>query len=583
MHRTLRNVIASSIGVGVLVVGAGAFGSSAAAAVDPVDLKNRVTVDGIMTHLAALQAIADENDGNRAIGTPGYEASAEYIEGVLAAAGYETTRQPFQTSVQTIFDYSLAVTADGDALPVVGIPMEFTGSTPAEGLTDLPAIAPAAVNGCSADDWAGIDASGSVAIVSRGVCPFADKAIAAGAAGASAILIYNNTEGDLSGTLGATTVGAVPSVGVTAAEGASILTALAAGPVTVSLQLDQETKTVDTFNVLAETSTGRDDNTVMVGAHLDSVPAGPGINDNGSGSATILETAVQLAASGPLNNQVRFAWWGAEEVGLVGSTFYVDDLVENNPDELDEIATYLNFDMVASPNYVISVYDADQSTFEAPVEVPEGSIATEAAFTDYFDASSQPWIDTAFDGRSDYEAFIANDIPASGLFTGADEIKTPEQVALFGGIAGEAQDQNYHQAGDNLENINTEALGIMAGAIGSVVGSLANDTSAINGVVPPVEPTPVPTPTPTSTPVPTGAPVPTASPTAVPAPTSSATAAPVPPADPGSGSGGSLANTGSADVIAAALPFGVLLFSVGLAVALLASRRRARPTGGSGD
>ena len=239
----------------------------------------------------------------------------------------------------------------------------------------------------------------------------------------------------------------------------------------------------------------------MLGAHLDSVADGAGINDNGSGSAAILETAVQLAASGDLANRVRFAWWGAEEIGLLGSADYVARLSDA---QADEIVTYLNFDMVASPNYVISVYDADQSTYEAPVDVPEGSIQTEAAFTDYFDAVGQPWIDTAFDGRSDYDAFISAGIPASGLFTGADEVKTEEQVALFGGTVGEIHDPNYHTPADDITNVNDEALGIMIGAIAHVTAQLADDVTSITGVVPPVEPSPEP---PTSpAPTVTGAP-----------------------------------------------------------------------------
>ena len=148
-----------------------------------------------------------------------------------------------------------------------------------------------------------------------------------------------------------------------------------------------------TFNLIAETDTGRDDNIVMMGAHLDSVESGAGINDNGSGSASILETAVQLAKVNKLNNKVRFAWWGAEEMGLVGSTHYVNDLVANNPSELGRIATYLNFDMVGSPNYMIGVYDADQSTYPAPagIPIPGGSIETEDVLTNYFDAVGQPW------------------------------------------------------------------------------------------------------------------------------------------------------------------------------------------------
>ncbi len=481
----------------MLIAGVVGFGSPAAAfAVDPDDLESRVTVAGVTAHLQALQDIADANGGNRAIGTPGYEASGEYVEQVLTAAGYTPVRQPFQATTQSIDQFSITLLGSTtDLANPAGdrIPMEGTTATDAAGIVGASVVVPATTTGCTAAEWGGVDATGLVAVVSRGACAFADKSLAAAEAGAVALLVYNNEDGPLNGTLGEQLPEFVPTVGITQAEGQAILAELAASnPVPVDLQLQETTTTVDTFNIIAETSTGRTDNTVMLGAHLDSVPEGPGINDNGSGTAAILETAVQLAASGPLNNQVRFAWWGAEEVGLVGSSYYVDDLVENDPAELDQIATYLNFDMVASPNCVISVYDANESTYPAPVEVPAGSVATEQAFTDYFDASGQPWIDTAFDGRSDYDAFIANGIAASGLFTGADDEKTPEQAALFGGTGGPGitPDPNYHTAGDDISNINPEALGIMIGAISSVTASLANDTSAINGVLPPAGPGP---------------------------------------------------------------------------------------------
>ena len=161
---------------------------------------------------------------------------------------------------------------------------------------------------------------------------------------------------------------------------------------------------------------------------------------------------------------MRFAWWGAEELGLEGSTAYVEELATQEG-ELDRIATYLNFDMVGSPNYIIGVYDADESTYPAPVEVPEGSEATEDVLTGWFDSIGQPWVDTEFSGRSDYQAFILNGVPASGLFTGADDIKTEEEVALFGGTAGITHDPNYHSPGDDLSNVNRTALGIMTKAI----------------------------------------------------------------------------------------------------------------------
>ncbi|KQQ19400.1 hypothetical protein ASF48_15945 [Rathayibacter sp. Leaf299] len=469
------------IGAGALV--AGFVFAPSASAVEAADLADAVTVDGIMEHLEAFQAIADANGGNRAIGTPGYELSGQYVESVLAAAGYETERQDFTTTTQTIDAFSLTTTP-----AVEGIPMSFTPSTPEGGVTGE-LIAPVDPLGCTADAWAGLDATGKVALVSRGTCSFAEKSAAAGAAGASAVIIYNNAPAEpLNGTLGAPDEAYVPSVGVTLEEGQALLAAL---PTSATLVLEQTTTDTDTFNILAETAGGDHDNVVMLGAHLDGVPEGPGINDNGSGSATLLETAVELAEAGETTNAVRFAWWGAEEVGLVGSYTYVDSLTE---EDAAKIATYMNFDMVASPNYVVSVYDANESTYEAPVEVPAGSIATEKAFTDYFDSIGQPWIDTAFDGRSDYDGFISVGIPSSGVFTGADDIKTEEEVALFGGTAGIPHDPNYHSAGDDLANINQEALGITSKAIAFVTASFADDTSAIDGEKNPTPPTPEPTP-----------------------------------------------------------------------------------------
>ncbi|PTL74417.1 peptidase M28 [Rathayibacter caricis DSM 15933] len=469
------------IGAGALV--AGFVFAPSASAVEAADLADAVTVDGIMEHLEAFQAIADANGGNRAIGTPGYELSGQYVESVLAAAGYETERQDFTTTTQTIDAFSLATTP-----AVEGIPMSFTPSTPEGGVTGE-LIAPVDPLGCTADAWAGLDATGKVALVSRGTCSFAEKSAAAGAAGASAVIIYNNAPAEpLNGTLGAPDEAYVPSVGITLEEGQALLAAL---PTSATLVLEQTTTDTDTFNILAETAGGDHDNVVMLGAHLDGVPEGPGINDNGSGSATLLETAVELAEAGETTNAVRFAWWGAEEVGLVGSYTYVDSLTE---EDAAKIATYMNFDMVASPNYVVSVYDANESTYEAPVEVPAGSIATEKAFTDYFDSIGQPWIDTAFDGRSDYDGFISVGIPSSGVFTGADDIKTEEEVALFGGTAGIPHDPNYHSAGDDLANINQEALGITSKAIAFVTASFADDTSAIDGEKNPTPPTPEPTP-----------------------------------------------------------------------------------------
>jgi Zn-dependent M28 family amino/carboxypeptidase len=216
----------------------------------------------------------------------------------------------------------------------------------------------------------------------------------------------------------------------------------------------------------------------MAGAHLDSVTAGPGINDNGSGSAAILETALNMAKLKP-ENTLRFAWWGAEELNLIGSTAYVKGLSQA---ERDRIAQYLNYDMIASPNYIFTVYDADQTTFEAPVPVPAGSTAIEDLYESYYTKIGEPYDDTEFSGRSDYQAFIDADIASGGLFTGAEEVKTAEQQAIWGGTTGDQFDPCYHLACDTLDNLNLHALDVNSDLIAFAQLTFAYSTEAVNGV-----------------------------------------------------------------------------------------------------
>ena len=256
------------------------------------------------------------------------------------------------------------------------------------------------------------------------------------------------------------------------------------------------------FNVIAEKTGTNDDNVVMAGAHLDSVEAGPGINDNGSGSSALLDLALKVSKVDN-QNTMRFAWWAGEEQGLVGSADYVDGLPQA---ERDRIASYLNFDMIASPNFIYGVYDADESSFPAPagVPIPDGSIALEDLFEIYFTWQGIPYEDSEFSGRSDYQAFIQNGIPASGLFTGAEVPKTEEQETIWEGVAGEAYDPCYHQACDSLDpthperdqavydeldaendlvgNLSQEALGVNADAIAYAMLTLAYSTEDVNGV-----------------------------------------------------------------------------------------------------
>jgi Zn-dependent M28 family amino/carboxypeptidase len=216
---------------------------------------------------------------------------------------------------------------------------------------------------------------------------------------------------------------------------------------------------------------------VVVGAHLDSVAEGPGINDNGSGSSAILETALQMAALDiEPTNRVRFAFWGGEEDGLIGSEYYVSQL---DARAIKEHAVNLNFDMVGSPNFVRFVYDGDGSAFG--VTGPNGSARVEQVFLDYFASQGLATEPTEFDGRSDYFAFINNGIPAGGLFTGAEGIKTAEQAAVYGGTAGVAYDPCYHQACDTIDNLSDDALDQMSDAIAHATLTFAETTSAVNG------------------------------------------------------------------------------------------------------
>ena len=432
-----------------------------------------VSAEGVLEHLEAFQAIADQNGDTRASGTPGYDASIEYVVQRLEAAGWEVSLDPFEflgpdVELEIIGGESL------ETSPMAGSVLgDVTGSIVA---VDLSIANPAAsTSGCEAADFAGLDFSGpdDIALIQRGACAFAVKAQNAEAAGAEAVIIFNTgTEGN-TGLINGTIAGSGVEIPVVEATfDAGVLLAQTTSEVRVTVE------PTTTYNVIAEKEGRNDDNVVMAGAHLDSVLEGPGINDNASGSGALLEIAETISKLKP-ENTIRLAWWGAEENGLVGSTAYVEELSQA---ELDRIALYLNFDMVASPNYVPFVYDADESSFEAPVPVPEGSIAIEDVFESFYTWQGLPYEDTAFSGRSDYQAFINNGIPSSGLFTGAEGVKTDEQAEIWGGTAGDWYDPCYHQACDDINNISMEALDVNVDAIAFALLTFAYSTESVNGL-----------------------------------------------------------------------------------------------------
>jgi Zn-dependent M28 family amino/carboxypeptidase len=437
-----------------------------------------VTLEGVREHQAALQAIADANDGTRLAGTPGYTESVEYVVERMTAAGYDVSLNPFPfvfvppAVLQQISPIS--ATYETGAFTGTGYGT-VTAAVTAVDIVLAPPRDPV-TSGCEAADFVGFPA-GNIALIQRGTCAFADKALNAEAAGASAVIIFNqgNTptrEGVIIGTLGGADIVDIPVVGASFANGV----ALSEPGSTALVEIGEPTDIV-VNNVIAESKTGDPNNVVMAGAHLDSVAAGPGINDNGSGSAAILETAEQMSKVKP-RNKVRFAWWGAEEAGLVGSTAYVAGL---SAEDQAKIAVYLNFDMVGSPNHVFFIYDGDDSDITGAGPGPDGSAQIERTFERFYQSRGLPFKGTDFSGRSDYGPFIAVGIPSGGLFTGAEGVKTPDEVALWGGTAGAQYDPCYHLACDTYDNVNLQALDVNADAIAYATLQYAMSTTDVNG------------------------------------------------------------------------------------------------------
>ena len=460
-----------------------------------------VTLDGVREHQAALQAIATANGGNRAAGTSGYDASVDYVVDTLEAAGWSveidlfdfTVAQPVQQltpapaithPVGSVTGSALGTVTARQVVPIdINLVPPRANTSGCDGaFTEAAVGAPLTADPAGPSDFATFPA-GAIALIQRGGCSFALKIANAQTAGAAAVILFN--QGDTlarSVTLAnitavppagsAFTTINVPIVGVSFAAGESL--ARPGSTATVAVVNDPQA------NVIAELEGRNDDNVVMAGAHLDSVPAGPGINDNGSGSAALLELAQQIAKLKP-ENTLRLAWWGGEESGLVGSRAYVNGLSQA---ERDRIALYMNYDMIGSPNYIQMVYDADQSSFPPPagVPIPAGSAAIEDVYESYYTMIGEPYDDTQFSGRSDYQAFIVAGIPSGGLFTGAEGLKTAEQTAIWGGTTGAQFDPCYHQACDTFANNSNHALDVNSDLVAFAMLTFAYSTESVNGV-----------------------------------------------------------------------------------------------------
>ncbi|KAJ2994664.1 hypothetical protein NUW58_g1496 [Xylaria curta] len=404
-------------------------------------LQAEITTKGLWSHLEALDKIAAANGGNRAFGLPGYAASVDYVyEKISKIKGAKAWKQDFPS----LFNYvqSIELKFNDESVYVYGL--TYSPSTPDEGITSELVLGPEGALGCDAANYAGLDVKGKVVLVQRFQCPsggtLAGRVRPAAASGAVAVIVYNNLR-------------LRPAGFINQADGVALKQRLQAGEkIETYFQQDQIIEERITQNVFLESKDGDPDNVIVLGAHLDSVQAGPGINDDGSGSALLLELS-KAVLKYKTKTKVRFAWWGAEENGLIGSKYYCSNLPTH---EINKILAYLNFDMVSRGYF--GVGDVDGSTHGS--KAPVGSEVIEKIYIDYYTSKGLQVTPAILTNGSDYASFwgILNK-PIGFINTGTAP----------------AQDPCYHQACDTINNPNPETITINARAAANAIAILSTD------------------------------------------------------------------------------------------------------------
>ncbi|KAG2169184.1 hypothetical protein JADG_008923 [Aureobasidium aubasidani] len=452
--------------------------------IDTKKLQADIDITKLVARAEALAKIADlslpeYNHPTRVIGSKGHVGTVDYIYSEIAKLGdyYNITNQTFPAVTGNIFEERLVI---GHDVPKSASAMSLTPATKGhEPVYGQLLLVPN--GGCSAGDFP-VNMTGAIAFIKRGTCSFGDKSANAGRAGADAAVIYNNAEGDLSGTLGSPSPNHVATFGISAEEAAPYVARLQNGTKLDAIAyIDATVDEIETTNVIAQTTAGDPENCVMLGGHSDSVAPGPGINDDGSGTISLLEVATQLTKY-EVNNCVRFAWWAGEEEGLLGSTYYAENLSEEENQKVRLFMDYGNpTDMMASPNGVYQIYNATNA------ENPVGSGELRILYEDWYKEQGLPYTYIAFDGRSDYAGFLDNGIPSGGIATGAEGVKTAEEAALFGGVAGAWYDPCYHQLCDDITNLNLTAWEVNTKLIAHSVATYAKSFDGFPKRTPEIE------------------------------------------------------------------------------------------------
>jgi Zn-dependent M28 family amino/carboxypeptidase len=513
-----------------VALGVGLFATASAGAVPPAACDHRVnntpsklvdciTSGDLMAHMQAFQSIADANPGpdghpSRNSGEPGYKASADYVAKAMTDAGYDVTIQTYKffyfafaaipsfSEVSPVaHDYTLNV--DWGAGQSIGT--ATAGLQPAGGIVIPPTPTSSSTSGCTASDFNGFVA-GRIALIQRGGCNFGVKALNAQAAGASGVIIFNEGNpgrtglliGSLIDAAGNRIVPTIPVAFTTFDVGTDLLdqyqqavqneTPLPTMRVDIKAVVNPN---ADDYNVIAESKGGDANHVLVVDAHLDAI-YGAGMLDNASGSAAILDIAQKMKNVTP-RNKLRFIWFGGEELGLLGSTYYVNNLT---PSEYSDIGYDLDADVFGTPNYVIGILDPAAPDFFGrtvsttfPPNVYQPSQVSEQQSIDFFNSAGfnhelfSPVGTDAFN-------FNAAGIPASGLLTGQDCCKTQAEVDLFGGYVGNYEGNvpsfdggcvdNAFRWCDNIGNVDPNNLELMSKAFANTVARMAFDTTVMS-------------------------------------------------------------------------------------------------------